>query len=147
MNFFNYLCLCLTEAWAHALVHALVPQWVLPHWGIVWHHPNVHVTALCRVCYFHLRSLRHIRRSPMDDIAISIAVALVHSCLDYCNSLLFGISLFNLVKLQRVQNLAARLALNDWHSSIQHIFVKLHWLPIHSRIIFNIPQRLSSFYP
>ena len=24
---------CLTEAWAHALV----PQWVLPHWGLVWH--------------------------------------------------------------------------------------------------------------
>ena len=23
-----------TSAWAHALV----PQWVLPHWGIVWHH-------------------------------------------------------------------------------------------------------------
>ena len=26
-----------TSAWAHALV----PQWVLPHWGIVWHHPNI----------------------------------------------------------------------------------------------------------
>ena len=37
-----------------------------------------------------------------------------------------------------LQNLAARLALNDWHSSIQHIFVKLHWLPIHSRIKFKI---------
>ena len=89
-------------------------------------------------CYFHLRSLRHIRRSLTDDMARSIAVALVQFCLDYCNSLLFGVSSFNLDKLQRVQNLAARLALKDWHSSIQHIFVKLHRLPIHSCIKFKI---------
>ena len=75
---------------------------------------NHHVTALCKACHFHLRSLRHIRRSPTDDMAVSIAVALVQSRLDFCNSLLFGISAFNLNKLQRVQNLAARLALNDW---------------------------------
>ena len=97
---------------------------------------NAHVTALCKACHFHLRSLRHIRRSLTDDMAKSIAVALVQSRLDYCNSLLFGISQFNLDKLQRVQNLAARLALNDWRSPI--LFVKLHWLPIHSCIKFKI---------
>ena len=74
---------------------------------------NAHVTALCKACYFHLRSLRHIRRSLTDDMAKLIAVALVHSRLDYCNSLLFSTSQFNLDKLQRVQNLAVRLALND----------------------------------
>ena len=83
-------------------------------------------------------SLRHIRRSLTDDMAKLIAVALVQSRLDYCNSLLFGVSQFNLDKLQRVQNLAARLALNDWRSPIPHLFVKLHWLPIHSRIKFKI---------
>ena len=45
---------------------------------------------------------------------------------------------FNINKLQRVQNLAARLALNDWRSPIQQIFVKLHWLPILARIKFKI---------
>ena len=99
---------------------------------------NAHVTALCKACYFHFKSLRHIRRSLTDDMAKSIAVALVQSRLDYCNSLLFGISQFNLDKLQRVQNIAARLALNDWRSPIPHLFVKLHWLPIHSRIKFKI---------
>ena len=99
---------------------------------------NAHVTALCKACHFHLRSLGHIRRSLMDDIAKSIAVALVLSRLDYCNSLLFVVSQFNLDKLQRVQNLAARLALNDWRSPILHLFVKLHWLPIHSCIKFKI---------
>ena len=99
---------------------------------------NAHVTALYEDCYFHLRSLRHIRRSLTDDMAKSIAADPVQSRLDDCNSLLFGVSQFNLDKLQRVQNLAVRLALNDWRSPIPHLFVKLHWLPIHSRIKFKI---------
>ena len=37
-----------------------------------------------------------------------------------------------------VQNLAARLALNDWRSPIQQIFVKLHWLSIQACIKFEI---------
>ena len=50
----------------------------------------------------------------------------------------FNMSGFNFNKLQRVQNLAARLALNDWRLLIQQIFVKLHWLPIQARIKFKI---------
>ena len=99
---------------------------------------NAHITALCKACNFHLRSLRHIRRSLTDDIAVMIAVALVQSRLDYCNSLLFNISTYNLNKLQRVQNLAARVSINDWHSPTQQILSKLHWLPILSRIKFKI---------
>ena len=71
-------------------------------------------------------------------MAILIAVALVQYRLDYCNSLFFNMSGFNINKLLRVQNLAARLALNDWHSPIQQIFVKLPWLPIQARIKFEI---------
>ena len=101
---------------------------------------NQHITALCKACHFHfhLRSLRHIRRSLTDDMAVSIAVALVQSRLDYCNSLLFGISTFNLNKLQRVQNLAARLALSDWTTPPNTLLSKLHWLPVHYRIKFKI---------
>ena len=44
---------------------------------------NAHITALRKACHFHLRSLRHIRRSLTDDMAILIAVALVQSRLDY----------------------------------------------------------------
>ena len=28
---------------------------------------NAHVTALCKACYFHFRSIRHIRRSLTDE--------------------------------------------------------------------------------
>ena len=40
--------------------------------------------------------------------------------------------------IQHVQNLAARLALNEWRSPTQQILVKLHWLSIQSRIKFKI---------
>ena len=69
-------------------------------------------------------------------MAISVAVAMVQSRLDYCNSLL-DISTFNISKLQHVQNLAARLAPNDWHSPSHILISKLHWLPVLSRIEFK----------
>ena len=85
-----------------------------------------HISAICKSCYYHLRSLRHIRRSLTQDMAISVVVAIVQSRPDYCNSLLYDISTFNINKLQRVQNLAARLALNDWHSPSHVLVSKLH---------------------
>ena len=85
-----------------------------------------HISAICKSCYYHLRSLRHIRWSLTQDMAISVAVAIVQSRLDYCNSLLYDISTFNISELQRVQNLAARLALNDWHSASHILLSKSH---------------------
>ena len=36
------------------------------------------------------------------------------------------------------QNLAARLALNDWTTPSNTLLSKLHWLPVYSRIKFKI---------
>jgi len=55
----------------------------------------------------HLRARRHIRTALTDNIAASIAVALIQSRLDYSNSVCYGISAGNLAKLQRVRNFAA----------------------------------------
>ena len=57
---------------------------------------------------------------------------------NYCNSPLCSISAFNLKKLQRVQNLAARFALDDWITPPNTLLSKLHWLPVYSRIKFKI---------
>ena len=71
-------------------------------------------------------------------MSIAITVAFVPYRHDYSNSLLFGTASYNINKLQHVQNLAARLALNNWHSSSKCLLDKLHWLPFHSRIQFKI---------
>ena len=61
------------------------------------------------------------------------------SRIDYCNSLLYGVTATNLTKLQRVQDAAARLVCSvprnghDTPSLINH-----HWLPIRFRIYFKI---------
>ena len=78
---------------------------------------NSHVTALSRSCNFHIRALRHIRKSLTDDMAQSVAVALVSSRLDYANSLLHGTSQSNILKLQRIQNHPAKLVTLNYHIS------------------------------
>ena len=74
-------------------------------------------------------------------MATSIAIALVQSVsrLDYANSLLYRVSTRNILKLQRCQNTAARLILQQsFTSSIQDLMNQLHWLPIQARIDFEI---------
>ena len=48
------------------------------------------VTEICKASYFHIRALRHIRSSLTTEAAKTIAVAIVGSRLDCCNSLLAG---------------------------------------------------------
>ena len=93
---------------------------------------NAHVTALCKTCYFHLRSLRHIRRSPTDDMARSIAVALLQSCLDYCNSLLTKV-LFKSTLQTTHNSLSGDIRMTakvDEQSHVNHPTVKRHSLDV-----------------
>ena len=68
-----------------------------------------------------------------------IAVALVKSKLEYCNSLLHEIPAKDLQKLQRVQNCLARAVTKAPRFSRSIPLLKsLHWLPIKFRIQFKI---------
>ena len=65
--------------------------------------------------------------------------AFISSRLDYCNSLFYNIPAYQLEKLQRIQNAAARLILKE--SKFCHItplLMTLHWLPVKYRIHFKI---------
>ena len=46
-----------------------------------------HVAGLVRVCYYHLRQLRYIRRSLSVDSCHALVRALILSRIDYCNEL------------------------------------------------------------
>ena len=68
-----------------------------------------------------------------------VALGLVTSRLDYCNSLLYGTSKSNLNKLQRVQSDLARVVLQAARkSSSEPLLKQLHWLPVQQRIIFKM---------
>ena len=65
--------------------------------------------------------------------------SLVHSCLDYCNVLLTGMPSYNLQKLQRIQNFAARIVTKSpRRTSSLPLLKELHWLPISFRIKFKV---------
>ena len=100
---------------------------------------DAHITHVCCAANHHIRALRHIR--PMLDLktANTIACSTVLSRLDYCNSVLAGISNHNLTRLQRVQNSLARATcIKPWHHSAAQLLQDLHWLPVRQRIDYKI---------
>ena len=67
---------------------------------------------------FHLTLIGRIRKYLDVRPVKSLVHALVLSRIDYANSLLFGLPQSLLVKLQRVQNAAARLIVGVGNTSI-----------------------------
>ena len=59
-----------------------------------------HKSQTCRTCFYHIRDLRRIRKSLSLDLAKQIAVALVSSRLDYCNSLFHNMPEKDIARLQ-----------------------------------------------
>ena len=98
-----------------------------------------HISQTCRACYYHIRDLRQIQKSLSLDIAKQIAVALVSSKLDYCNSLFHNMPEKDIARLQRVQNCLASVVTNAPRFSRSVTILKLlHWLPLNFRIHFKI---------
>jgi hypothetical protein len=97
------------------------------------------ITSSCRKAYFHLRRIARIRRFLSRSALCQLVHALVLSQLDYGNCLLVGLPATSLVRLQRVQNSAARLISGvRLRESITPTLRSFHWLPIYQRIEFKI---------
>ena len=87
----------------------------------------------------HIRKLRSIKKYLTTDAMKTLVQCFVISRLDYCNSILYGISEDSLDRLQKVQNAAARLILGlRKHDHVTEARKKLHWLPVCSRIEYKI---------
>ena len=69
-----------------------------------------HMSVVCCSCVYHIRDVWRIRRY-LDDLhsAKLLATVPVSSHLDYCSSLLYGITDTDLTKLQHIQDLLARI--------------------------------------
>ena len=90
---------------------------------------------MCCTCYYHLKDLRRIRKFLTVDIAALLANSMISSRLD---SLLYGISKYNVAKLQKIQNALCRIVFKlDRTSHVTPFLQKLHWLPNTYRILFK----------
>ena len=99
-----------------------------------------HINGIIRSWNYHIRALRHIRRHLTREMANTVACSIVGTRIDYCNSLLYGVSEKFFDKLQHVQNKLARVVMNVGlrHHHTVDLLRELHWLPVRSRIIFKI---------
>ena len=68
-----------------------------------------HINDMCRKATLAIRSIGRIRKYLPNDGIKRLVNALVMSRLDYSNSLLYGLPKYQIDKLQRLQNTAARL--------------------------------------
>ena len=99
-----------------------------------------HISNVCRLCYFQLRQLRVVRRSLPPGVLLTLLHSFVSCCLDYCNSLMAGLPLCDIQRLQSVKTAAARLfgGVSKRGSVVPVLRDDLHWLPIKQRIDFKI---------
>ena len=75
------------------------------------------ITSLSKSCNFHIRQLRCIRPFLDFKTASIIATSIVHSKLDYCNSLYYNLPNSQLSRLQHIQNSLARAVVKAHKSS------------------------------
>ena len=87
----------------------------------------------------HLRALSRVCSLLTREPATYIAVCLILSKLDYCNSLLVGLTQMQIKRLQAVQNAAASdMVRQRKRDHIILILSELHWLPVRDRILHKL---------
>ena len=113
---------------------------------------NKHVSLICQSCQYHIRALCHIRPILDANTARLVGDALVSSRLDYANSIMYGMSKSLTAKLQRQQNMLARVVLRtnllsrttaQWTSVASRIQFKIATLT-HKILSTGTPSYLSS---
>ena len=68
----------------------------------------------------------------------TIATTIVHTKLDYCNTLFLNIDITQINRFQAVQNALARAVTKPpKHQHITPVLIKLHWLKIPERIEYK----------
>ena len=120
----------------------LQPTAVAPNIGVMFDSElsmKSQVSKLCQVAYFHLHWIRSIRDCLTQHATELLVHSLVISRLDYGNGLLYGVPDQLLDKLQRVQDVAARIVVRaSRYDHITSILETLHWLPVRYRIEYKV---------
>ena len=98
-----------------------------------------HISSKCSAATINIRCIAAIRRFIDLDTAKLLASSLVLTHLDYSNSVLCGLPKKSIMRLQRIQNWAAKVVLQrDKFSSSAEALIILHWLPVKERIDYKI---------
>ena len=96
------------------------------------------ISSLCKSCFFHIKNIWKIRKFISFEACETLVRTFISSRLDLCNSI-HGLPKYQIQKLQRVQNAAARLvSCSHKYEHITPVLRRLHWLPVEQRIQYKI---------
>ena len=94
-----------------------------------------HINIKCRTAMYNLQHIHNIRKALSVGACKTLVHRLVTSHLYCVNALYCGLPESNIKKLQRVQNVAARVIIgNTQGESISICLKELHWLSIKYRV-------------
>src|SRR6218665_3593591 len=97
------------------------------------------ISNLSRSCFMHIPDLRRIRPILDSKTASTISTCIVHSKLDYCNSLFLNLDSTQIQRLQLIQNSLARaVTRTPRHHHITPVLKSLHWLKSPEHIHFKV---------
>jgi hypothetical protein len=100
---------------------------------------TAHINAVCRNASYVIHRIGKLRRYLDNESTEKLVHAFVTSRIDNCNSILYGLPEKQLSKLQRIQNMAARVVTRSKkHDHITPVMFSLHWLPVRQRIVYKV---------
>ena len=98
-----------------------------------------HISSVSKSCFVSIGDLRRIWNTLDYTTAHTIATSLIHSKLDYCNSLFLNLPQSQLNRLQLILNSSARaVCKSSKFSHITPLLKSLHWLKIRQRIEYKV---------
>ena len=110
--------------------------------GLVWDSGltfNKHVGQVCQSSYFHIMALRRICGWLSPEVANIVACTIVEARLDYCNSIVYGTSKYNISRVQHVLYTLAHVVTSTKKlNHITPVLHRLHWLPIQCRTEYKV---------
>ena len=100
---------------------------------------NDHFVNISKAVYLEIKRLRHMSKFVNDNALKTLAASFILSRFDYCNSLFKNLCNYQLDKLQKLQNFAAKVVLSkSLYDHVTPCLIELHWLPISFRIDYKI---------
>ena len=90
-----------------------------------------HISFIIKSCFGQLRDFRRIRLLISKTADITLAYSFIHSRLDYCNSLIYGILIItpsNVCKRFKIQLLTLSLVVSVHHISLWFLYFFISYL-------------------
>ena len=97
-----------------------------------------HINMIINQSYACISNIGRIKRYLTTDNLRCLVQCKLVSKIDNCNSLFYGISEYELNRLQKLQNAFARLIFKKKKSDhVTDLLKTLHWLPVRQRIVYK----------